>query len=99
MGGDKKEMNWFERVPKVELHVHLEGSIPLDVLWQLVQKYGGDPNVPDLLALQKKFEYRDFPHFLATWMWKNGFLRGLNRVFSSTIRGGTQLGKWLFLPR
>ena len=71
----EKEMNWFERVPKVELHVHLEGSIPLDVLWQLVQKYGGDPNVPDLLALQKKFEYRDFPHFLETWMWKNGFLR------------------------
>jgi adenosine deaminase len=67
--------NWFERVPKAELHVHLEGSIPLDVLWQLVQKYGGAPDVPDLQALEKKFAYRDFPHFLETWVWKNGFLR------------------------
>jgi adenosine deaminase len=66
---------WYERVPKVELHVHLEGAIPHVVLWQLVQKYGGDPAVPDIAALERKFTYRDFPHFLETWRWKNGFLR------------------------
>jgi adenosine deaminase len=66
---------WYERVPKVELHVHLEGAIPHAVLWQLVQKYGGDPAVPDIAALERRFTYRDFPHFLETWRWKNGFLR------------------------
>jgi adenosine deaminase len=71
----KPEMSWFERVPKVELHLHLEGAIPHDALWQLVQKYGGDPSVPDLEALERRFEYRDFPHFIETWIWKNGFLR------------------------
>lgn len=35
----KPEMSWFERVPKVELHLHLEGAIPHDALWELVQKY------------------------------------------------------------
>ncbi len=68
-------MNWFEDVPKVELHVHLEGAIPHHALWELIQKYGGDPSVPDLDALQARFEYKDFPHFLQIWTWKNQFLR------------------------
>jgi adenosine deaminase len=68
-------MNWFERVPKVELHVHLEGAIPHTTLWQLVQKYGGDPSVPSLEALEQRFQYRDFAHFIRMWTWKNGFLR------------------------
>jgi adenosine deaminase len=66
---------WFDRAPKVELHLHLEGAIPLDALWALVQKYGGDPAVPDLPALQQRFVFRDFPHFIDTWVWKNAFLR------------------------
>jgi len=66
---------WYERVPKVELHLHLEGAIPQEALWQLMQKYGGDPAVPNLEALQRKFQYRDFPHFIETWVWKNQFLR------------------------
>ncbi len=68
-------MNWFEQTPKVELHLHLEGAIPHAALWQLIQKYGGDPSVPDQPALERKFEYRDFPHFIDTWVWKNQFLR------------------------
>jgi adenosine deaminase len=66
---------WLERLPKVELHVHLEGAIPHDALWALIQKYGGDPAVPNLPALKEKFRYRDFPQFVVAWIWKNGFLR------------------------
>jgi adenosine deaminase len=69
------DTTWFDRVPKAELHLHLEGAIPLDALWQLVQKYGGDPAVPDFAALQHKFTYRDFPQFIRAWCWKNTFLR------------------------
>jgi adenosine deaminase len=68
-------MDWFERVPKVELHLHLEGAIPLAALWKLVGKYGGDPSVPDLAALERRFASRDFAHFIETWRWKNQFLR------------------------
>ena len=66
---------WYARVPKAELHLHLEGAIPHEALWQLVCKYGGKAEVPSLDALRRRFQYRDFPHFLATWRWKNGFLR------------------------
>ncbi len=71
----KSEMSWFDRVLKVELHLHLEGAIPHVTLWELIRKYGGDPSVPDLQALVKKFKYRDFSHFIETWVWKNRFLR------------------------
>ena len=66
---------WYERVPKVELHLHLEGAIPLEALWELVQKYGTDPSVTDIAVLERKFQYKDFPHFIETWVWKNQFLR------------------------
>lgn len=67
--------DWFDRIPKVELHLHLEGAIPYDALFALVQKYGGDPALTDAAALAQKFVYKDFPHFIETWVWKNQFLR------------------------
>lgn len=65
----------FDLAPKVELHLHLEGAIPLDTLWQLVERYGGDPAVPDRPALVDRLEYSSFPHFIETWWWMTGFIR------------------------
>jgi adenosine deaminase len=65
----------FESMTKVELHLHLEGALPQEAMWDLVQKYGGDPEIPDRAALQRRFAYRDFPHFLEVWHWKNRFIR------------------------
>jgi adenosine deaminase len=67
--------DWLDRIPKLELHLHLEGAIPRDALWQLVQKYGGDHSIPDPGALEHRFQYRDFSDFIQTWLWKNNFLR------------------------
>lgn len=75
-GGSNED--WFDLVPKVELHLHLEGAIPLPALWELVGKYGGRDEVPTLAALRERFRYRDFPHFIDTWIWKNRFLRELD---------------------
>ena len=61
--------------PKIENHLHLEGAIPLDSLWELLKKYNGTKEIPDLKRLKEKFEYRDFNHFLEVWTWKNNFLR------------------------
>ena len=55
--------------------MHIEGAIPHDAMWELIQKYGGEPSVPDPGALGRRFEYRDFPHFIETWIWKAQFLR------------------------
>jgi len=61
-------------LPKVELHLHLEGAIPLDALWTLMAKYGGDPDVVDRSQLEDRFAYRDFAHFLEVWNWKNQYI-------------------------
>jgi adenosine deaminase len=72
----ESKLSRFERLPKVELHLHLEGAIPYDALWELVQKYSGDDaSVSSKEGLRRRFEYRDFAHFIETWVWKNQFLR------------------------
>jgi adenosine deaminase len=72
---DGAPLGWIERAPKVELHLHMEGSIPLGTLWELIQKYGGDPSAPDRNALVNLLQYKDFPHFIDVWVWKNRFIR------------------------
>ncbi len=64
----------FDLAPKVELHLHLEGAIPLPARWELVDGYG-DPEVRTLHDLAARFEYRDFPHFIEVWTWMTGFIR------------------------
>lgn len=66
---------WVESLPKVELHLHLEGAIPPDALWTLISKYGGDLTVPTKEDLAAKFNYRDFADFIDVWIWKNNYLR------------------------
>ena len=73
--GAKPHRSWFQRIPKVELHLHLEGAIPHAALWELMQKYGGDPSVPTREALATKFTYGSFSEFIDSWVWKNTFLR------------------------
>jgi adenosine deaminase len=68
-------MTWYSKLPKVELHVHLEGAIPHRALFDLIQKYGGDPSLPDITALARRFEYKNFAQFIEAWSWKNQFLR------------------------
>lgn len=68
-------MIWYEELPKIELHVHLEGAIPHKALFELIQKYDGDSSIQNVAALEKRFEYKDFHQFIETWSWKNQFLR------------------------
>jgi adenosine deaminase len=67
--------DWLESIPKVELHLHVEGAIPLATLWELIARHGGDPQVRTPDDLPGRFQYRDFPDFIDRWIWKQGFLR------------------------
>lgn len=67
-------MRRYESMPKVDLHIHLEGAIPNATLWGLIEQSGGDPEVQTAEALEERFTYRDFDHFIETWVWKNRFL-------------------------
>ena len=62
-------------MPKVEIHLHLEGAFTLSTLLTLIRKYGGDTSVQTVDDLQERFSYRDFARFIDTWKWKNQFFR------------------------
>ena len=72
---EAENRKWIEQLPKAELHLHLEGAIPLEALWSLIQKHGGDPSISTRQDLRQRLTYSDFPEFIETWIWKNSFLQ------------------------
>jgi adenosine deaminase len=53
-------------IPKVELHVHLEGTAPPDLIRRIAERNGLE--LPDgLFAAPDRFAYRDFLDFLDTY--------------------------------
>jgi adenosine deaminase len=65
-------VSWLARLPKVELHLHVEGAMPRPALWQLITKYGGDETVRTLDDLERKFVQTPF---FQSWDWVCSFLR------------------------
>jgi aminodeoxyfutalosine deaminase len=55
---------YLQAVPKVELHVHLEGSIQPTTLLTLAERNGVELPARTVADLQKWFNYRDFDHFI-----------------------------------
>ena len=41
----------------------------------MIERHGGDDTIHTQAELREWFTYRDFPHFMETWVWMNGFLR------------------------
>ena len=48
MGTDNR---WIQSIPKVELHLHLEGAVPLPLLLQWVQRSGRFPDITTIQTL------------------------------------------------
>ncbi len=56
------------RLPKVELHVHLEGSMRPSVLLELARRNGIDLPVKDESGLKRWFRFTDFEHFVKVYL-------------------------------
>jgi aminodeoxyfutalosine deaminase len=54
-------------MPKVELHVHLEGSIRPHTLLELAKRNNVQLPARDLDSLRKFYKFRDFPHFVEVY--------------------------------
>ncbi|MEA2086641.1 MAG: adenosine deaminase, partial [Candidatus Caldatribacteriota bacterium] len=62
------------KIPKVELHLHLEGAIPLETLFGFIQRRGNNKSIKNLKDLKKRLVYSNFTQFLKIWLWKNSFI-------------------------
>jgi aminodeoxyfutalosine deaminase len=54
--------------PKIELHVHLEGTVQPETLLALGRRNGYALPVDSVDALRALYEYRDFAHFIEVFM-------------------------------
>lgn len=54
--------------PKIELHVHLEGTVRPALLLEIANRNGFDLPAKDEAGLARLFEFRDFDHFIALWL-------------------------------
>lgn len=71
----EKLKTFVARIPKIELHLHLEGAISPDTLLELISRSTLEDSVKNMNDLQDKLSYRNFAHFIETWIWKNQFIR------------------------
>jgi aminodeoxyfutalosine deaminase len=55
-------------LPKAELHVHLEGSMPPELLLKLARKHGLTGLPQSLEAIAEWYEFRDFQHFIDVYL-------------------------------
>jgi aminodeoxyfutalosine deaminase len=53
--------------PKIELHVHLEGTVRAATLLQIARRNGVALPADSVEGLAGLYEFRDFPHFIDTW--------------------------------
>jgi len=62
-------------MPKVELHVHLEGSIQPATLFELAERNGVHLPARNLEDLASFYRFRDFPHFIEVYVTVTSCLR------------------------
>jgi adenosine deaminase len=65
----------IERMPKTELHVHLEGAIQPRTLLQLAERNGVSLPAKDEIGLRDFYRYRDFDHFIEIYFTITSCLR------------------------
>jgi aminodeoxyfutalosine deaminase len=65
---DSQLETFIRRMPKAEIHVHLEGSVRPATLLELAQRNGVRPPASDEAGLREFFRFRDFPHFIEVYI-------------------------------
>jgi aminodeoxyfutalosine deaminase len=61
--------------PKIELHLHLEGSVRAQTLLQIARRNGVALPAATVEGLAGLYEFRDFNHFLEVWLLTTAALR------------------------
>jgi len=62
-------------MPKVELHVHLEGATDAATVWQMAARNGVNLPADSLEEWQSYYSFRDFTHFIEIYQLAGGCMR------------------------
>jgi adenosine deaminase len=80
-------------VPKVELHLHLDGAMALPWLLERVRRRDGAGVTLEML--RARLAFRTFGEFIECWVWKCGFLdryADFESLAESVLRGLAEVG-------
>ena len=66
---------WIKKMPKVELHVHLEGSVRPETLLLLAKRHGIQLPANTAEELRAWYTFTNFDHFIEIYMTISGCLR------------------------
>jgi len=58
----------YAAMPKVELHVHLEGAQLPETVWEMAKRNGVALPAASLEAWKRWYEFRDFAHFIEVYL-------------------------------
>jgi aminodeoxyfutalosine deaminase len=61
--------------PKIELHVHLEGTVQPETLLQIASRNGETLPADTVEGLRELYRFRDFDHFIEIWILTTNCLR------------------------
>lgn len=61
-------LSFYERLPKVELHVHLEGSVRPETLLRLARRNQVALPADNVEGLRQWFRFSDFDHFVSIYL-------------------------------
>ena len=67
-------VEWLRKLPKVELHLHLEGTIQLDTLMELSKRHDAEPLTA--AAAKKLYVYENFLGFMDSFKAVSARLKG-----------------------
>jgi aminodeoxyfutalosine deaminase len=62
------ERTYIERMPKAELHVHLEGTVRPETLLDLGRHHGVNYPFSDIAGVRDWYRFRNFPHFIEVFI-------------------------------
>ncbi len=71
----RRLLRFAEALPKVELHLHLEGSIRPETALTLARRHGTRLPADNPAGLQDWFRFRDFRHFVEVYLALSDLLR------------------------
>jgi aminodeoxyfutalosine deaminase len=84
---------WLATMPKLELHVHLEGTMTPEYLLQLVDRHGLEIGINGIDDARALFAYRDFTHFIETFTTCSDCLRTADDLAGLVTAYGAELAR------
>jgi adenosine deaminase len=85
--------SYLRAAPKVELHVHLEGSIQPATLLVLAERNGATLPADTVEGLRRWFTFRDFAHFIEVYVAVTRCLRTLQDYEQITYDFGAEMAR------